>query len=76
MNRIAGYLRIDLLPGDRAEQPDDHDPVIGLQAAFDNAQIALDRLGLHLALLDDIFVVHHEQISSGLIAAQCSIRDE
>ena len=47
-------LRIDLLAGDRAQQPGDDDAVVRLQAALDDAQIALQRPDLHLALLDDI----------------------
>src|SRR5258708_25412152 len=52
--RAAGLdflqLRIDLLAGDGAQQPGDDDTVIGLQAAFDHAQIAFDRPRLDLAL--------------------------
>src|SRR5258706_6810162 len=69
-------LRIDLLAGDCAQQPGNDDAVIGLQAAFDHAQIALDRPGPDLALLDEIFAVHHQHVSASLIAAQCDIRDK
>ena len=63
-------LRIDLLAGDRAQQARDHDLVVRLEAAFDHAQIALERAGLHLALLDDIVAVHHQHIAPGLVAAE------
>src|SRR5438132_8841793 len=66
-------LRIYLLAGDRAQQPGDNDAVIGLQAAFDDAQVAFERPGLHLSLLDDVFAGHGKQISSSLIAAQRDI---
>src|SRR5882672_8779627 len=69
-------LRIDLLAGNRAQQPGGDDAVVGLQAFFDDAQLTLQRPDPHLALLDDIFAVHDQQIASGLIAAERDIRHE
>ena len=63
-------LRIDLLAGDRAQQPGGDDAIVGLQAAFDHAQLALQRPGPHLALLDDVFAVHDQHVASGLVAAE------
>src|SRR3954454_21594111 len=45
-------LRIDLLAGNRAQEPGRDHTVIRLEPAFDHAQIAFQRPGLHLALLD------------------------
>ena len=69
-------LRIDLLAGNGAQQPGDDDTVVGFEAAFDHAQITLERPGPDLALLDDIVAVHHQHIASGLIAAQRHVRHQ
>src|SRR5215216_1949529 len=50
-------LRIDLLAGNRAQQPGGDHAVVGLQALFNDAQPALQRPDAHLALFDDIFAV-------------------
>src|SRR3981189_3685857 len=69
-------LRIDLLAGNRAQQPGGDDAVVGLQTFLDDAQSALQRPDPDLALFDDIFAVHDQQVASGLIAAESHIRHE
>src|SRR5437016_2677551 len=59
-------LRIDLLAGNRTQQPRGDDAVVGLQPLVDDTQPALQRPDPHLALLDDIFAVHDQQVASGL----------
>src|SRR6201747_2989022 len=69
-------LRIDLLAGDCAQQPGNDNPVIALQAAFDDAQVALERPGLYLALLDDVVGVDDQNIAPGLVAAERPVGDK
>src|SRR6186997_3445505 len=69
-------LRIDLLAGNRAQQPGSDDAVVGLQAFLDDAQFALLRPDPHLALFDDIFTVHDQQIAPGLVAPESHVRNE
>ena len=69
-------LRIDLLAGDRAQQPGDHDAVVRLQAAFDHAQPAVELPDLHLALLDHVVAVHDQHVAAGLVAAERGVGDE
>src|SRR3954469_13913398 len=69
-------LRIDLLAGDRAQQAGDPNLVVALQAAFDDAKLALQRPGLRFALLDGVFSVDDQQVASGLVASQGGIGDQ
>src|SRR5262245_7057324 len=64
------HLLIDLLAGDRAQRPADDHAVVGLEAAFDHAQIADQRPDLDLAMLVDDVLVEHQQVTSGLIGAE------
>ena len=63
-------------PGIARNSPAIDDTVVGLEAAFDHAQIVLDRPGLDLALLDDVVAVHDQHVASGLVAAQRHVRHQ
>jgi hypothetical protein len=53
----------------RAQNAGDHDAIVGLQPAVDDAQIAHLGTDRDLALLDDVILVDDEQIAPALIAA-------
>src|SRR5262245_14235312 len=67
-------LRIDLLTRDRPQDAGNDDAIVGLEPAFDHAQVADPGADRDLALLDRIVVVEHEQITSALVAAERGIR--
>jgi hypothetical protein len=69
-------LRIDLLAGNRAQQPGGIDAVVGLQALLDDAQPSFQRPDSAPCAARRYFAVHDQQIASGLIAAERHIRHE
>src|SRR5262245_53970568 len=58
-------------------QPADHHPLARLQSLLDDAQpVVLERPDPHPAALDDVLVVHHQQVLLPLVGAQRPVGDE
>ncbi|MET3345822.1 hypothetical protein ABIF52_006203 [Bradyrhizobium japonicum] len=66
----------DLLARDHPQQPRDHDAVVRLQPALDHAQAVIGGADLHLALLDDVVAIDHQQIAAALVAAERGVGNE
>src|SRR5579872_4660051 len=68
--RRGALFGIDLLAGNGAHDAADHHAIILGKAFIDDAQVADQLARLDLALLDDIVLVDHENITAGLIGAE------
>ena len=70
------FDRRHLGAGPGALDPADHDPVVGPEPFLDHPHPVDERAGFYRALLDDVPVVHREQVASPLVDAQRTLGDE
>ena len=67
-------LRIDLVAGNGTQNTADNDPVAGRDPFRNHAHSVNQRADFHLALLNDVVLIHDQDVAAALVAAEGDIR--
>src|SRR3954467_15729220 len=70
------HLRIDLLPGNRAQESTDDHTIVGGETGFDHTHRVHQRADADLALFDLVVLTDHQHVAAALIAAERDVRHE